>query len=233
MKNIVYLITRTDGMQYVGITCQFNKRMSAHKKSKRFVQGIEKIEILEECDTYEEAELLESEYIKKYDTYYSGLNESIDGKGNHLAPKFTTRNYKFTEEQRKNMRKNHWSKKIKNTWTKPGRYSEEVKNQLSEKRKGISFSPRKIPRKEALIIIETYKNNSIEFDDDFIRQFVKVTHRDQVGKLPLEELKTPNGKHLNKIKLYAEFFCKQYGVTKEAIRRILTNGVAEDYEYTK
>jgi predicted GIY-YIG superfamily endonuclease len=233
MKNVIYLITRNDNMQYVGITCEFNKRMIAHKKSERFAQGIKNIEILEECDTYEEAERLEPEYIKKYDTYYNGLNKSIDGKGNHLAPNFTTRNYKFTEEQRKNMKENHWSKKMKNTWTKPGRYSEEVRKQLSEKRKGISWAPRKIPKEEALMIIEVYKNNSIKFDDDFIRQFVKVTQKDQVGKLPLEELKTPNGKHLSKIKLYAEYFCKEYGVTKEAIRRILTNGVAEDYECTK
>lgn len=228
MENVVYLITRTDGQQYVGITCEFNKRMSVHKKSERFKKGIKRIEILQECDTYEQAEKLEPMYIEKYDTYYNGLNESINGKGNHLAPNFTTRNYKFTEKQRLNMKNNHWSKRMKNTWTKEGIHSEEQKEVWSEKRKGKAWGSRKIPREDALKIIEMYNNDSIRFNDDFIRQFVKVTHKDKVGELPLEELKAPNGKNLNKLKLFSEYFSKEYDVTPNAIKGIIQYGVAED-----
>lgn len=237
MENVIYLITRNDGKQYVGITCQFNRRMSAHKRTDRFKDEIKNIEILRECETYEEAERLEPDYIKKYNTFYDGLNKSIDGKGNHLAPNFNTKGYKFTEEQRENMRKNHWSKRMKNTWTNPKNYSEETRNSLSKKRKGKCWCPRKIPREAALEFIHSYENDLIKFDSDFIKQFVKVTHKDQVGNLSLEELKTPNGKHLNKLKLYSEYFYKEYGkeygATVAAIRSILTKGVAEDYENSK
>lgn len=232
MENIVYLITRTDGQKYVGITCEFKKRMGVHKKSKRFEQGIESIEILADCETYEKAEQLEPAYIKKYDTFYNGLNESIDGKGNHLALNFNTRGYKFTNEQRQNMKSNHWSKNIKNTWTKTGIHSDQQKELWSKKRKGKAWGGRKVPRETVLNIIKLYNEDIMQFDNDFIRQFVKTTHKNKVGELPLEELKAPNGKPLNKIKLYAEFFSKEYGVTNQAIRGMLTKGVAEDYEHT-
>ncbi len=228
MENVVYLITRTDGMQYVGITCEYGRRTLAHKKTKRFEIGIDNIEILHECETYEEAEKLEPMYIKKYNTYHNGLNESIDGKGNHLAPNFNTRGYKYTEEQRQNMKDNHWSKKIKNTWTKSENISEEQKQKWSKMRKGKFWGSRKIERNEALNLIKLYEEDSVVYSDDFIRQFVKVTHKDQVGKIPLEELKTPNGKHLNKIKLFTEYFCKEYSVTAMAIKNIILYGVAED-----
>jgi predicted GIY-YIG superfamily endonuclease len=228
MKNVVYLITRNDNQQYVGITNQLNKRISAHKKTKRFEMGIKSVEILQECKTYEEAEKLEPLYIEKYDTFYNGLNESVNGKGNHLASNFTTKGYKFTEEQRQNMKDNHWSKKMKNTWTKPGLHSEETRKKWSEKRKGVCWSSRKISRDKALELIEWYNDDSIVFDDDFVRQFVKVTHKDKVGKIPLEELKSPNGKNLNRITLYSEYYSKMYGVTSAAIRRLIKYGIAKE-----
>ena len=228
MSNVVYLITRKDGKQYVGITCEFNRRIRAHKKTKRFEMGIENIEILHECETYEEAEMLEPLYIEKYDTFRNGLNESIDGKGNHLADNFTTKGYKFTDTQRLNMKNNHWSKRIENTWTKTGIHSEEQKKEWSEKRKGKSWSSRKIPRQDALEIIELYEENKISFEDDFIKQFVKIKDREKVGHIPIEELKAPNGKYLNRIKLYAEHFGKKYGVTPNSIVRIIKYGVCED-----
>jgi len=228
MENVVYLITRTDGQKYVGITCEFKKRMSVHKKSERFAQGIESIDILAECETYEEAEKLEPMYIEEYNTYYNGLNETINGKGNHLAPNFTTKGYKFTEEQKQNMKDNHWSNRIENTWTVAGIHSDEQKKLWSNKRKGKAWGGRKIPRDEALNLIKLYNEDAISYSDDFIKQFVKLSHKDKVGKLSLEELKAPNGKFINKLKLFSEYFCDEYGVTAVAIKKIIKFGVAVD-----
>lgn len=229
MKNIVYLITRNDGKQYVGITCQFNKRISAHKKTERFSIGIKDVKILHKCETYEEAEKLEPFYIQKYDTFYNGLNESINGKGNHLAPKFTTRGYKFTEEQKENMRKNHWSKRMKNTWTKPGQYSEETRLNWSKKRKGKYWGKtRKIPKEMALEIIHNYEKDLIEFDNEFIQTLVKKTDKENVGKVTIEELKSPNGLYLNKEFLYCCYYAPLFNVSRTAIRGLLRKGIAED-----
>ena len=228
MENVVYLITRTDGQKYVGITCEFKKRMSVHKKTKRFEQGIESIDILAECETYEEAEKLEPMYIKEYNTYYNGLNESINGKGNHLAPDFTTKGYKFTEEQKQNMKDNHWSKRMQNTWTKTGIHSEEQRQQWSEKRKGKSWGGRKIPRDKALELIKLYEEDLITYPKDFIKQFVKVKDKERVETVAIEELKAPNGKYLNKLKLFSEYFANDYSVTPTAIKNIIMFGVAEN-----
>lgn len=226
MKNVVYLITRNDGMRYVGITCEFNRRIAAHRKSERFALGIQSIEILYESDSYEEIEELESFYIEKYDTYHNGLNESIDGKGNHLSTNFSTRGYKFTKEQKENMKKNHWSKKMKNTWTK---HSEETRQKFSETRTGKYWRARKIPRDAALEIIKAYEEDTITFSQDFICKYVKKTDKDNVSRLPIEQLKSPNGKYLNKMKLYSEHFAEKYSVTKEAISQLLKRGsIADD-----
>jgi hypothetical protein len=221
------MITRLDGQQYIGITCEYNKRMRVHKKSKRFEIGIEKIEILKYCDTYSEAEDLEEIFIAKYDTFYNGLNESINGKGNHLAPNFNTKGFKYSEESKQKMRDNHWSKKMKNTWSKNANFSEETRKKWSKLRKGKSWGGRKIPLDEAKDIIKKFEEDSLIFDNEFISQFVKKMDKHKVGKVKIEELKSPNGKYINKKKLYSEFFSKKYNVTTVAIRRILENGVSE------
>lgn len=227
MKGYVYLITRKDGEQYIGITYNINKRVSAHKKTKRFGIGIEKVEILKECEKYEDAEILEPHYIEEYDTFYNGLNGSINGKGNHLSEKFTTKGFKFTEETREKMRENHWSKTGK---YKPigKKHTEETKKTLSEIRKGKCWGPRKIDRNDALMILENFRNDILEFDDEFVRRFVKKTDKERVGVVSLEHLKSSNGKFLNKMVLYSEYYSEIYGVTKQAIIGILKNGISED-----
>lgn len=225
MTAYVYLITRNDDKQYIGITIDMAKRMSAHKRTKRFAIGIKDITVLRECETYEEAKLFEPKYIKEYDTFHNGLNESIDGKGNHLAPNFNTKGYKFSKESRRKMKDNHWSTKMTCYWK--SNHSEEQRKKWSELRKGKSWGPRKIPRQIALDIINSYNKDILEFDCLFISQFVKKHDKDKVGKVPLEELKTPNGKHLNKLKLYSEYYAKEFDVTPTAVKRILQNGISD------
>jgi predicted GIY-YIG superfamily endonuclease len=225
MPVYVYLITRNDNKQYIGITIDMAKRISAHKRTKRFEIGIKDVTILKECETYEEAELLEPKYIKEYDTFHNGLNESINGKGNHLATNFSTKGHKFSRESRQKMKDNHWSTKMSCYWK--SNHSENQKEKWSKLRKGVAWGSRKIPRENALDIIDSYSKDTLKFEDAFVVQFVKKYDEDKVGKVPLEELKAPNGKHLNKLKLYSEYYAKEFGVTPTAIKRILQDGISD------
>lgn len=227
MKGFVYLITRNDDLKYIGITYDVAKRMSAHKKTKRFAIGIKNIEILKEYDTYEEAEAVEADYIKIYDTYYNGLNESIDGKGNHLSLSFTTKGFKFLDKSKNKMKNSHWSKTGK--YRPVGvKHSEETKQRWSALRKGKSWGPRKIPVEIALEIQEAFESDKLTFDFNFIRKYVKKTHKSLVETTPIEDLKAPNGKFLNKIKLYSEYYAEKYSVTPAAIKMICVKGIADE-----
>ena len=134
-KTVVYKLIREDNQIYIGISVNFNSRLNAHRKSKRFSElKIKEYEILYECDTYEEAELLEEKMIKKYDSFYNGLNESVNGKGNHLSPNFNTLGYKFSEESKEKMRKpkNGGSKNSQfgTTWITNGTENKKIKKDL-------------------------------------------------------------------------------------------------------
>lgn len=227
MNAFVYLITRNDGLQYIGITNNVKKRISAHKKTNRFSIGIKYVEILKECKTYEEAEKLEPEYIAMYDTFNNGLNESVNGKGNHLAPNFTTKGFIFSDETKEKMKTNHWSK--------TGKYrpvgiphTEDTKKHWSAIRKGKCWGTRKISAEDALKIKNLFEADSLDFEIEFIKKFVKEKHKSLVGKISFEELKTPNGKQLNKVKLYSEHFASIYNVNPATIRAICLGDVCDD-----
>lgn len=228
MKGFIYLITRKDGQQYVGITYDMKKRMREHSYSERFKMGIESVSIIKECETYTEASELEEKYIEEYDTFRNGLNRSKNGKGNHLAPSFTTLGFKYSDESKKKMSENNW---IKRGGTNPmlgKEHKEETKKSWSDTRKGKCWGPRKIPLEDALMIKETYKKDLLVFDDEFIIDMVKKTDRERVGKDPIESLKSPNGKHLNKKILYAYYYSKIYNVTRQNILRILSREMSEN-----
>ena len=85
---VVYKITRVDGLEYIGITCNAKHRFACHRKSERFRVGIQQIEILKECNDYDEAEELEEYYITLYNTFEKGLNVTSNGKGKNKSNKF-------------------------------------------------------------------------------------------------------------------------------------------------
>lgn len=99
---VVYKITRDDGQMYIGTTIQdrLKNRMSAHKNSKRFKNRNFKFEILEESNIKKYIDEREVYYINEFDTYENGLNNSVNGKGNHLSVNFTTLNYKYGTESK-------------------------------------------------------------------------------------------------------------------------------------
>lgn len=228
---VSYKLTREDGQEYIGITVNINARLSQHKKHPRFSElKLVKYEILKTYDTYEEAQKDEPYLIEKYDTFYNGLNESIDGKGNHLSPNFNTFGYKFTEEQRNNMKQSHWSRNpnIDKTWLHRA-CPEHVKEKISKTKKGqLGRGLYKLDLDTKLLIEDSYKNDTIQFSNDFIAKHVKVTQRDKLDKLDFSELVGRNGKPLNKLTLYAHYFADIYNVTTVAIKGICVGRFIKD-----
>lgn len=225
MTAVIYKLTRSDGLEYIGITTNLSKRVSEHKKTERFESGIVNVEVLLECLTYEEAEILEGNFIAKYNTYHDGLNMTPAGKGRSENCKFNTFGLKHSPETRKKMSDNHWSKKGGTSWHKGkiAPYSQNTTQKWSKTRKGKCFGTRKITPSEGQAIIQSFAENSINFSSDFIDKFVKKTQKG-LG-LPLEELKSSNGLPLSLKTLYCFYYSEQYGVTSSAIRRILDGKV--------
>jgi hypothetical protein len=227
MKTYVYKITRIDGKQYIGITPYLHKRMRAHEKSKRFDIGISHIEILAVCNSYDEAGTLEEKYILQYDTFHNGLNSSINGKGNHLSKKFTTLGYKYSEESKQKMKDNHWAKKGFVSGMLGKKHSEDTKKKWSSERKNKCWGPRKISLEDSKKILESFTNNEINFTNEFYAKFVKKTQREAVinNQITFEEMISQNGKPLKLETLYAYWFSEMYGVTPQAIRRIISGQI--------
>lgn len=103
MQIIVYKLTRTDGLEYIGITNNLRDRYNAHAMSARFSIGIIETCILHECETYKEAEDLEPYYIEKFNTWKNGLNLTRDGKGLNGNCEFNTFGFKFSSLSRQKM----------------------------------------------------------------------------------------------------------------------------------
>ena len=219
----VYKITRNDDLAYIGITVNPKARFESHKKSPRFEAGIKKIEILEKCESYELAEVLEEKYISEYDTYYNGLNLTIDGKGKNKDSKFNTLGYKFSEKSKRKMSE---SAKKRGPNRKEVIHSESTKARWSEIRKGKSYGPTKLTEKDWLEIYDLYVNDKIQFEKSFVLKFVKKSQKEYYDSLNFSELRGGNGKPLTKETLYSNYFAEKYNVSQQAIRLILRkNGI--------
>lgn len=228
-STVVYKITRKDDMEYIGITVDRARRFKAHEKSNRFSIGIKNVEILAECDTYEEAEDLEEYYIEKYDTFNNGLNTTYNGKGKTPNCKFNTLGYVYSEESRTRMSE---SAKRRGATSTGWKHSDYNKKRWSEERSGKYFgNNKKVPDEDSKIIYESYVNNTITFSEDFIKKYVKKNHVDLVGKVELKELRSPNGKPLSLSTLYSHYYASKYNTTVQAIRRILKNKGIRCEEY--
>jgi len=220
MKAYVYLIERIDGMCYVGITIDPKKRFRQHSRSDRFNIGIKSTKILEECDDYSMAENLEEYYINKLDTFKNGLNLTNTGKGMSDC-KFNTLGHVFSEKSRLKMSKSAKKRGVNTTGYK---FDDEVKERWSELRKNKYWgNNKKITDDEALIIYNTYANDELEFDVEFMKAYVKKTQRESIEDLPFNELSSPNGRPLSKMTLYAGHYAKVYDVTSATIRQIIDN----------
>lgn len=198
---------------------KLQKRLYGHKNSERF-KGFEfSYEILFESDSHDEILRQEKLFVEKYNSFYDGLNNSIDGSGNHNSPNFTTLGLKFSEETREKIRQ----KALGNKRTLGFRHKKETKEKMSLERIGIAYGPRKISIEEANTILETFKNKNIVFPIEFVCKFVKETQKHKVlhSTISFGEMISPNGKKLTMETLYCHWYAEKYGTTVAAIRRIL------------
>lgn len=217
IKTYVYKITRSDDLEYIGITVNPTNRFNAHRKSNRFSIGIKKIEILEECDNYEYAEDREEFYINEFNTYKRGLNCTPKGKEKSENCKFNTLGFKFSDKSKKKM-----SESAKKRGMPKGRkHSDECKKKLSDVRKGKCWGPMAFNYEFINQMRYEFENELIKFDDDFIRAFVKKTHIELVGKIPINNLIMKSGHKLTYKSLFIRYYAKKLQKSTAHIKNIL------------
>lgn len=206
----VYKLTREDGLEYIGITTNLPKRLKFHNKSHRFSElAICNVEILFEGN-YDECDALEEEFIIKYDTFKNGLNLTNRGKGKNLSDKFNTFGYKFSEDSKLKM---SISAKAREERPTGYRHSVETKQHWSELRKGKVWGPSKI---DPNILADEWK--------DFTPIMKDMEHLISIRP---DGIFFKNGRPFTytrgKLVLFKRLKSKEYGVTPEAIKRIITN----------
>lgn len=196
---VVYLLTREDKKQYIGICKKerFRIRMREHSYSDRFLNLNFKTLILKEVQSIEEARELEKNLVKEYNTFNCGLNRTIDGAGNHLSEKFTTLGYAHTNEtkikiSKANRNKTPWNKNI------PGCFSKETIEKMKRTRKDRCFKPPKLQEDQVKEIKQYYSVFSLGI-----------------------EMVLKNGKLLSKEEVVARIFSEKFKVTKACVRMIL------------
>lgn len=137
-QNVVYMVSFPNGKKYIGITCRnFEIRKKEHlskaqKGSKlKFHRALLKYKnaadwrVLNICDTYEQAKLLEIKYIDEFNTQKFGYNLTNGGDG--------TSGYKASEDHRRKLSKAHAGVKLST------KHSEAIRQSL----KGIHHKDRK------------------------------------------------------------------------------------------
>lgn len=200
---VIYKLTRkSDGLIYIGTTntkC-FNTRMSGHRISKRFENDSFTIEILEKSSDPSIHDL-EEKYIEQYDSFHNGLNESIDGKGNHLTSNFTTEGYKFSDESRKKMSEVKkgcipWNKGKKNC------FSEETIKKFSRIRKGKQWKPTKL-------------------NEDDVLQIRKRYDEGECGDHPDIGIILKSGYKQTRFNIFCKFISQEYSCTENNIKNII------------
>jgi predicted GIY-YIG superfamily endonuclease len=149
---VVYMLTTdTDSKMYIGSTTQrkFGYRMGQHRRG-RFSDNSFESKIIFECDSYEQCLDMEEALIAYYDTYRNGLNRTVNGRGNHNAPNFTTKGYKFPEEVKKRISETSKKRIPRVGW----KHTEEIKKHWSNIRCGEKHSV--LSESQAREIIELY-----------------------------------------------------------------------------
>lgn len=138
----VYKLTRSDGLSYIGITDNLNKRFKSHSRSLRFQGNIVSCEILY-YGNYKECSALEPQFILEHDTFNSGLNMTKSGRGKSDTTKFSMLGLTHTEKTKKKI-----SDKAKQSfqngrkmWNSGGgKFSIESINKMSKTRSGNIYS---------------------------------------------------------------------------------------------
>ena len=96
---LVYKLTRSDGLEYIGTTNDLNRRLARHAKSRRFGdQPIVCVQILSFRLNQDRALEEETRFIDRYNTFNAGLNNTPDGSGNqHAHGKLNTKGMSYVK----------------------------------------------------------------------------------------------------------------------------------------
>jgi len=237
----VYKITRTDDQLYIGITENFKVRMYNHRISDRFSIGMKSVEILHECADRSLAEQLEEYYIKTLDTFHRGLNNSINGRGNHLSNKFTTLGRRTSDQtkakiSKANIGKAAWNKSVNYETVRPDIL--ETIRKVAKTRRGKACSRNKLSVEDVDTLKSLYDDitNMSYITRQTLNSIVKKSQHTDIEEsisthTYYDVLITKNGQRLNKQTIFAAHYSVEYGVTAAWIRTLIQRNfeVAKDY----
>lgn len=163
--------------------------------------------------TYEECDALEEKFIQEHDTFTNGLNLTNKGKGKNDTDKFNTYGYSYSDESKKKMSD---SAKLRTDRKRGFTHSDETKLEWSLKRKGKVWGPVLVDKE---VLIQEW--------NDYTPSLEEMQHL--ISKNNTKDNKTyfKNGREFSytkgKLVLFKQIKSIQYGVTKEAIKRIIEN----------
>ena len=211
----VYKLTRADGLCYIGVTLDYDKRVRSHSKSKRFSTGISDTEILFE-GPYSECCRLEEFFIGLHDTWANGLNVTRDGKGLSETSKFNTLGVKMSAETKRKISE----KAIGRGLGKPGPvHTDAQKAKWSRGRRGKPRHPSKIDDVLKTEILKDYQNfhpSADEIADGLAKKYVSPFLN---GGVEISDCRLKSGAPYSKVRHFLKLHSGKYGVSMNGIVR--------------
>jgi Terminase RNaseH-like domain len=187
----VYMITREDGLSYIGTSVDVPRRVREHERTARFSDGISAIQELFVSADYDACLEAERALIRDYDTHESGLNLTPTGGALHHGEKFSTLGHRFSSDSRAKMSQSAKRRTNRPSWVP----SPETRLKWSRMRRG--------------------KCHARKIDPCIVwKDFLSIKHT-------LIPRTARNGRTLSQERLFAKKFSYQYGMTPNGIVRIL------------
>ncbi len=232
-KGVVYMLTRADGLKYIGITKNLKGRINQHSKSSRFSQyQLIDYKILY-TGYYKDCERLEEYYIKKYNTYKNGLNMTESGKGKNKDCTFSTLGYKFSEESKKKMSDSH-KKRIEKEGVgfRKGKFkhSKEAREKMSRDRKGKKrYYNISITDEEKQKMFSDFEKwyKEVEKNNYIIIDFIYHKQAEEIRKgitFKIEDMLNVNKQKLSPYNIFTKLYYGLYGKISKGTMLIYLKG---------
>lgn len=203
----VYKVTRTDGLEYIGVTVNYKNRIKQHSRSRRFEKGILNSQILFEGDYVECCDLEES-YVEKYDTYHHGLNMTRTGKGKSETDKFNTFGMNMSDKTKEKLRA---AAKDRKSWNEGKKYhlspeSLKARNDRHKNTRINDYKNKKINCRSRMSIEKMKEIKTLFEDENTKKEFTSLIGKN--GK---------NGKPLTYERLFANKYADKFELTSNGL----------------